>query len=427
MSSTAKGNRLEDQFFEYLLDQQRRGELVFGLYPPDNCKIFKKKSYFSQERNGNVQFDVVIEVTPDERSSPQIFVIFECKNHRRPIQEKEINDFSAKLSREFRHAAKGVLVTSSRLQSGAENVARNSRMGIVKYDVDGIEIVADRKSRGFVESRFVEAQIFPNGFDVKALRFSAYYDGSFFGSLPHFLTALISEDRGDQQLESERYGKSVPFISDENIKNAAQELQNKIGYIDGPINLISACKQLSIDLKFTEKIVLDSSGVAILGQANFDQKSIRIHFHKNENRKRFTLGHEIGHFCLNHGKYICAENIVENDLFVSDEGEHKFNFDRLEIQANAFASYFLLPDDRFFLKVSEFRGSLGIKDRGHGYIYVDDQPANKSVYHQLLQAISSHFDVSKQVVELKLKKMKWLNDQRRGDANSIGELLKFSK
>ncbi len=63
-SSTSKGDKLEDEFHQYLLDQQIHGELVFGAYPPENCRIYKKKEYYCREREANVEFDVVLELRP---------------------------------------------------------------------------------------------------------------------------------------------------------------------------------------------------------------------------------------------------------------------------------------------------------------------------------------------------------------------------
>lgn len=146
VNSTLKGNKLEDAFYQYLVAQKERGELVFDAYPAENCKIHKKKEYFCAERGGNVEFDVVIEFFRTGSSKPHSYVVFECKNYGGNIPELHVNDFSLKLSRIFRHAAKGVLVISSRLQSGAENVARHGKMGIVKFDEHGLEIVGNRCS-----------------------------------------------------------------------------------------------------------------------------------------------------------------------------------------------------------------------------------------------------------------------------------------
>ncbi|KQV29392.1 hypothetical protein ASC96_12075 [Rhizobium sp. Root1204] len=128
MGSVDKGNKLEDAFYEYLLYQKKLGHLLFGVYPPENCKVFKKKSYYCKEREADVEFDVVIELYAQGRREPHLHVIFECKNHSGNVSETHVNDFSSKIGRMFPHAVKGILVVSSRLQSGADKVARNRKM-----------------------------------------------------------------------------------------------------------------------------------------------------------------------------------------------------------------------------------------------------------------------------------------------------------
>jgi hypothetical protein len=45
ISTSEKGDELENKFHQYLLDQQRRGDLVYGAYAPENCQIYKKKKW----------------------------------------------------------------------------------------------------------------------------------------------------------------------------------------------------------------------------------------------------------------------------------------------------------------------------------------------------------------------------------------------
>lgn len=101
MSTVAKGNKLEDEFYNYLCDQQRRGSFVYGAHSPGHCKIHKKKKYFCKTRGDLVEFDVVIEVYAESRSKPHMYVVFECKNHKGSIPEIYVNDFSSKLADVF--------------------------------------------------------------------------------------------------------------------------------------------------------------------------------------------------------------------------------------------------------------------------------------------------------------------------------------
>lgn len=424
MNSTKKGDELEDTFYEYLLGQKRRGELIYGLYPSQNCEIFKKKGYYCRERGNDVQFDIVIEIHQIGRKDPFSYIVFECKNYENDIPETCVTDFSDKLGRIFRHAAKGVLVVSSRLQSGADKLARSRSLGIVKYDKAGLEVVADRSARYCLESRFVKSQIFRSERPIKALKFSAFYNGKFFGTIDRFLRSLEPRLSLNDEIEDGSALLSVPYLSAEHIEKSAQEVLEQVGYKTGPVDLKKICSMLSIDLQFSRNLIKDEEGALILGSANFDRKSISINFHDNENRERFTLGHEIGHFYLKHDRYIRSETIVERDLFFDSEAEDFFNYERLELQANSFSSNIILPNHAFRAAIGMARAELDIRDRGHGYIYVDDQPCNLLTYVQLLSSLSLYFAVSKQVIEIKLKKMNLLTDRRKRKANlPIGNLL----
>ncbi|ESX10580.1 ImmA/IrrE family metallo-endopeptidase [Mesorhizobium sp. M0179] len=431
MNSTSKGDKLEDAFHRYLVDQKDRGELVFGAYPSQNCKIYKKKEYYCREREAYVEFDVVLELYRTGSDVPHLYVIFECKNHDASVSEIYVNDFSSKIGRIFPHASKGVIVVTSRLQSGAEMVARNGAMGIVKFDEHGLEIVADRKS-SFLEHGFVRAQIFRSDDVAKSLKFSGFHDGKFFATLDELLTDLDPEAAALSRYDLEAGGRSVPFLSIEQIKVAAEKALKSIDYTSDAVDLPKLCQMLSIDLQFSDREMIDVDGTPILGSANFRRKMIMINSHSLQTRERFTVAHEIGHFVLDHERYLRSETIVERDLFITNENSNRFNYERLEYQANAFSAELILPDEIFLQKTAQTRRQLDIKDRGHGYIFVDDQPCNFLVYNELLSRLSTYFAVSKQAIEVKFKKSKMLTDQRRRNeippiASLINVLTSFQK
>jgi Zn-dependent peptidase ImmA (M78 family) len=423
VNSTSRGNSLEDVFYQYLLDQRDRGELIFGLYPSENCRIYKKKKYYCRDREADVEFDIVLELYRTGRNAPHLYVIFECKNHDANVSEIYVNDFSSKIGRMFPCAVKGVIIVTSRLQSGAEKVARNAHMGIVKYDDKGLEIIADRRG-SCVERGFVQSQIFRDDNSTKSLKFSAYHDGDYFGSIRQFLDSLDPDSAESTQQENERIRLSVPFLSIEQIKAAAREILELASYESGAVDLVQICRSLSIELRFADRAVFDADGVTILGSANFGRKLIEINSHSRETRERFTIAHEIGHFCLSHEHYLHSETIIERDLFITRERDEIFNYERLEYQANAFAAELLLPDVEFFKKTAHFRCDLDIRDRGHGYIFVDNQPCNYTPYEELLSRLSTYFEVSKQAIEVKFRKSKMLTDHRtRSEQSPISGVL----
>jgi len=393
--------------------------LVYDSIPPDHCKILRKKTYFCNERGADVEFDIVIELYRPGRTSPHFYTVFECKNYDGGIPEIYVTDFSDKLSRLFRNASKGILVVSSRLQSGAEHVARSRKLAIVKYDEHGLEVVADRKGGLRLENGFVTSQLFTSVRRSKSLRFSAYHDGRIYGALDQLLRDINPELFKDHPDEGRV--ESVPFVTLGALKELALRLLERIDYKSGAVDLHKVCALLSIELVFFGGSVYDEDGSPVLGSANFDARSIQLNVHANERRQRFTLAHEIGHFQLEHGTYLRSDTFVQDDLFTGIDSKAKFEYERLEVQANAFASELILPEHIFRKAVGVARDRADIRDRSHGYIYVDNQPCNIEPYDQLLTEISDYFEVSKQAIEIKLLRKGLLTDARqnvRGEATA---------
>lgn len=416
MSSVSKGNTLEDAFYEYLINQQIKGDLVFGAHPPQLCQIHKKKKYYSSNRKSSIEFDIVIELYKDGRDIPYLYIIFECKNHKGSIRDAYVREFSSKLDEMFPHGSKGVIVITSRLQSGAEEFAKSKKIGVLKYNPHGIEIIADRKDTYF-EQDFVKSQIFVKDNFVKSLKFSALYDGKYFSSCRIFFSELINE-YGNNTAQSEI--TSVKFISEKDLKQLADKALEYIGYKTGPVNLEEICKHLLINVEFTNSDIINDEGFPILGTANFDRKIIQINLHKNKFRERFTIAHEIGHFFLNHELYLSSENIIEQDLFLIDRIYSNFNYDRLEFQANYFAANLILPDSALIGMTEKFRSQLGMHSKIYDAIFVDNQPCNIHDYYIIMMHLSEYFNVSRKVIEIKLKKLGLLIDRREKKKTSSG-------
>lgn len=409
-SSVDKGNLLEDALYEYLCAQKERGALVFGAYPPGCCKIYKKKNYFGLGRKRDVNFDVVIELFRERADTPHLYIIFECKNHRQPVKDIYIREFSHKLNEIFTHNSKGVIVTSSGLQTGAEATALDCRLGIVKYDDNGFEVVAERKGWSWTEQAHIKSQIFGRS---KPLKFSGYHDGRFFGSVDKFIQSLDPDMQNESQAEAESPVVQVEFLPTKQLKEAAIGLLKLINYRSGPVDLEPICSLLEIDVSRSDVAMVSEDGESVLGSANFLDRAITIYKNGNNiGRERFTLAHEIGHLHLDHAQYLFSERVFERDLFTIGAAEVSFNYERLEYQANAFAAELLLPEDVFREVVSSARLLYDIQERTHGYIFVDDQPCNLVPYIRLLALVAEFFKVSKRAVELRLNKLGLLNDQR---------------
>ena len=207
--------------------------------------------------------------------------------------------------------------------------------------------------------------------------------------------------------------KSVPFLSLDEIRENAREALDLLQYKEGAVDLHMLCEKLQIRLNFSEQQRQDKNGSLILGSAKFDKKLIEVNLHGNSQRERFTIAHEVGHFYLHHDRYLQSETTVQQDLLYDAPRFESYNYDRLEAQANAFASELLLPYNHFLLSVEALRAYIGIYDRGFGYIFVDDQPCNYIPYNEMMSTLSRSFDVSKHAIEVRLNKLGLITDRRK--------------
>ena len=409
ISTVQKGDALEDAFYKYLIEQKKSGRLIDGLYKPELCKIYKKKSYYCAERGAYVTFDVVVEVARENVEGPALFIIFECKNYKGNLPEDKVTDFSDKLQRLFKHNAKGALVCGSKLQSGALNLVKKRGLGLIKYDQHGFEYIVQRQAKNLIDASYIQNSIFQSLTDYKSMKFSAYCDGAYYGSFSSFVEGVLKDNTSSTVNKS----PSLPYISQEDMEVLTADLLSEISYLDGAVNLIRICDKLSLKLEYIEEPCFDSDRNEVLGEADFEARCIKIYPHSIKNRERFTIAHEIGHFYLGHSDFLGSESVVEKDLFIG-EPSHEVNFYRnMEFQANSFASCLLLPKDVLLKRIYEVKKQYDIPLNRY-VVYVDNQPCNIKDYMILMDELVSSFEATQTAIEVRLKKLDFLTDSRQG-------------
>jgi Zn-dependent peptidase ImmA (M78 family) len=148
----------------------------------------------------------------------------------------------------------------------------------------------------------------------------------------------------------------------------------------------------------------------ILGRITFTPPSIEIyHDAIGARRERFTLAHELGHLLLEHGEYLRAESFDTQDLEQSGNDDLESDMiRRLEWQANRFASSLLLPREQFIQSALIKAESMGLRNKGFGLIYLDNQAVNQRNYIVITSALMDQFDVSRKAVEIRLKDLELL-------------------
>jgi len=122
-----------------------------------------------------------------------------------------------------------------------------------------------------------------------------------------------------------------------NAYSSAREILDTIGISRMPVSLPKIARNLNINIEYAP---LDDelSGMAFVRDG---EKHILTNSLHHPNRQRFTIAHEIGHHVL-HAKELLAGVHVDKGILrrdtISSEGS-----DRMEIEANAFASELLMP------------------------------------------------------------------------------------
>ena len=119
--------------------------------------------------------------------------------------------------------------------------------------------------------------------------------------------------------------------------NVERAVENALGGVtlDPPIDVRAALQNFGITVRLQPM----ESGVSGMLVVRHNKASIAVNSEHSVARQRFTLAHELGHYLLHRN---------EQDVFVDAplyrDKKSSLGTDRLEIEANAFASAFLLPE-----------------------------------------------------------------------------------
>lgn len=203
---------------------------------------------------------------------------------------------------------------------------------------------------------------------------------------------------------------NVDYLSNETIESNVASLLTKMQYqsdIPRSTNLLIDIITKELDLKLIIDQPLPHNE---LGVCNFKEKTINISptLQYDSPRWRFTLAHEIGHYILHES--MCSQNMVNSiyddeaslDTIISDN-----TLLRLEIQANKFAVYLLIPEKLFIAHYALKHKQLNIPR--FPYLYLDNQPCNIKDCLRIFLHLGSLFNVSNEMIKIKLKDMGYLS------------------
>lgn len=189
---------------------------------------------------------------------------------------------------------------------------------------------------------------------------------------------------------------TVPFVGNSYIKNKADEFRLKFWGKDIPVEI-----EEIVEIKLKIKIIpipnlMTQCGVDAQITSDFsaiyvDQKN----YENNTNRFRFSLAHELGHYVLHEKFYKDLKILNFSDVaaFMNEIDEEEYS--HLEVQANKFGNYLLVPRD----ELAKIRQDV-IKEvsKKHDIENIDE----KTLDSYLAGQISSQFLVSSGATEIAL-------------------------
>ncbi|MDM8530578.1 hypothetical protein QUF63_05355 [Anaerolineales bacterium HSG25] len=130
MNTTAKGNAFENKVFNHINNELEDNSL--GLNPT-SCKVFKKKAYYSKDREADIIVDISIEVWLPNADKWSILWVWECKDLSKPLPVDDVEEFKAKLNQIGGVNIKGSFALTSSMQKGALNYAKNHGISVVRF------------------------------------------------------------------------------------------------------------------------------------------------------------------------------------------------------------------------------------------------------------------------------------------------------
>ena len=428
-SSVAVGDSLEIAIRDLL-----ESEIAAGRFwaKRANCKIFRKKGYYSKDRASKIVFDVSIEVYLPKATEYSMLVLVECKNHKRTVEVGEVEEFYAKVQQVAAAGGKAVVASTASFDRGSQAFAKSKGMGLIRYfDSSNFKWELRRSSSASArgtdasEAAFVEEGISRE--DFRSTAFDLYLQSP--TRLTNSLWDFVEDLAFDAGLTAAQIGRianrkaklssQVPFIEKDLIEAQAADVLSEIAYSRGPVLLDAICaletRRSGLLVETGVVPLARTLGAPVLGRLRFQPLQIQVfaQAEPNPGRERFTLAHELAHHLLRHGQFMTEEACDEQDFVLNRRGVPRgTDIARMEFQANYFASCLLMPRVVFIEDFVRVMRSLDLVDRGFGALYVDNQPCNLQSYERATGRLMDKYGVSRAAVKIRLEGLGLLRDDR---------------
>lgn len=376
MNTTAKGNELENEVYNYL------------------NKIIDTSGGLIRIRRHEKYNDIVADISVEtyctqeflDKKQPSIVTIYECKNLKRRLDKSDFHEWIGKLKSFGTTGHKLYFVTRNDFPEPIIVNARKENIGLIKFPcgASSFDYVTPRTViNKFGYNEYLEI-LMGKGDSSNEIY---CYDNN---SIIPFSDLLLNNGIPIKQ----KYLLEIPLLRNIELEKYVENLISKCGWSLNILNKL--CEDYHIIVS-TKKMQYGRLGYLDIQTSNI---FISEEIAKNEKRYRFVLAHELGHFFLHR-----VHLIKKISAFYEDE-ESLRNISLcgqqakiMEQQANKFASYLLLPKDQIvqeFFSLFEFRGLKGT------VFNVDDQECNLGDSSFIVSRLHQVFKVSKQVITYRL-------------------------
>lgn len=384
MNTTEKGNVFEDKVYTYFKSLIDNDELPYArkIY----CKIFKHKEYKCLGEERLIETDISIEIYNTIKSDEEWFqlIIIECKNYKNKVNIGVFDAFENKMAKISPSGIKGIFVTTKGFSKNNIEQAKNSHVALAVFPEENFQWITNRcinrYSENFMPILYGEKKV-----GIKPL---FYLNGLFMSGydLLREYQAISSDIQFD-----------IQYISKEDLKEQAQSLFNKCNIYK--FNDIAG----EVYAKLFSRYHIDFKDLpdGIMGLIDIKHQIIAISntIIHDEHRIHFTLAHELGHVHL-HETFLSYQMNKHEDYGYLNYNEYPDEIiKRMEIQANLFASYLLLPSPQFDNEIAKLFKEASVNK---GHVFLDEQPCNKALVYPILGKLSNMFNVSKKVIEYRM-------------------------
>ncbi len=191
----------------------------------------------------------------------------------------------------------------------------------------------------------------------------------------------------------------VPFLNNKEIKSKVDLFRAKYWDKIIPINMEGIIElKLKIDI-FPIPNLQNSFGMDAFITSNWNLiyvDELRFKDERFQNRLRFSLAHEIGHFILHKDIYNAFKIKNIDDFYKWHNQIPQEQYSYLETQANKFANYLLVPRDN--LAIERDKALKIIKNKS-----IPIEKMDKGMINSYISIfISKKFGVSEEVIQISL-------------------------